>query len=528
MARFVLLIGDSGAIIARLSGRSVVSHSNLEGALEDNIESAAKILNASSSVPLVILFDVLGQAYRRERIPLVNILDRSKIVARKLEQMLPGVEFRGALHLGATPGEARSSEYLFASVTPAPEISAWRKLLDRISNPIDDARLLPAESARLTDRLAARVASELGQVSSWRILVTQHRTGGFRQIVVHNGQLAMTRMTPGFLDMSSPEEAGEILHRELSATLGYITRLGFDRAEGLDAIFIGHPDMCGAVRKAQLPVRRLSAFSPAEAEALAGLSGTVDASGHFTDLLHAAWGGGALLSEMPVLPADKRQKRLIEVAQSWGARLAFALSMIGAIYGGALAMELYSRQDELNGAAARQAEMQSRYDAGVTKLEDGPVAVRDIRNVLGVHDQLNAGRADFNGIFAHLDEALGNSIRLRSLLAQAAIPAPELPAVGIDSDDAESTAAPLESAIEGKLLLVIDLNAFSDVEYAVGEVESLAGRLRAGLPEMKTTIVRQPLQILPGDTLSITSTGPGLAFPAGSKIAEIQMTGRLQ
>lgn len=525
LARFVLLIGDAGAILARISGGAVISHSVLDGAPGDNLARAAGLLAASPAVPLVVLFDVLGQTYRRDRIPVVNFLDRAKIVARKLEVLYPGAEFRGGLRIGAAPGEARSIEYLFAAITPTPELDGWRRLLDTIDNPIDDARLLPVESAALTGRLIAHVAGKAGQVSSWHILVTQHRTGGFRQIIVHKGQLVMTRMTPGALDLGAPEQAGAILQREVGATLDYITRLGFERAEGLDAVFIGRADICEIVRKAQLPVRRLSAFDPAGAEAIAGLSGTQDASGHYADLLHAAWGGGTLLSAMSVLPQEKRKQRLIAVGQSWGARLGFAIAVLGLIYAGALTLELRSLQQELGVAYARQSEMQNRYDAKASILEAGPASIPLMRDMTSIHEQLTAAQPDFSAVFGIVDTAMGDGVQLRSVLAQAEIPAVEFSAA---TDEQETAAAPEARAINGRLLLVIDLNAVSDVEQAVGEVERLADRLRAAMPDMQTTILRQPLQILPGDTLNITSTGRGLSFPPGHKIAEIEMTGRLQ
>lgn len=525
LARFVLLIGDAGAILARISGGAVLSHSVLDGAPEDNIARAAGMLAAAPGVPLVVMFDVLGQTYRRDRIPLVNFLDRARIAARRLEVLYPGGEFRGALRLGAAPGEARSIEYLFAAITPAPELAGWRKLLDTIDNPIDDARLLPVESAALTGRLIAHVTGASGQVSSWHILVTQHRTGGFRQIVVHKGQLVMTRMTPGALQLGAPEQAGMILHRELSATMDYITRLGFDRAEGLDAVFIGRSDICEIVRKAQLPVRRVSAFDPAAAEAIARLSGTQDASGHYTDLLHIAWGGGTLFSAMSVLPQEKRMRRLIAVGQAWGARLGFAIAVLGLIYAGNLTLDLMSLQQELGMAGARQSEMQNGYDAKASILEAGPASITLMRDMTGIHEQLTAAQPDFSTVFGILDTAMGEGVQLLSVLAQAEIPAVEFSAAG---EDQEPAAPPVARAINGRLVLVIDLNAFLDVEQAVGEVERLAGRLRAAMPEMQTTIMRQPLQILPGDTLNITSTGRGLSFPPGSKIAEIEMTGKLK
>lgn len=523
LERFVLLIGDSGAILARITGGSVVSQHISSGTAEENIAEISRLLIQAPSVPVVVLFDVLAQAYRRDQIPVVNFLDRAKIVARRLETLFPGTEFRGGLRLGASPGGARSVEYLFGSVTQTLEINSWRKFLDLAANPLDGARLLPVESTSLLERLIAHVSKETGQVSQWHMLMSQHRTGGFRQIVVRKGQLVMTRMTPGAQDLSAPQEIASLLQREIAATIDYITRLGFDRAEGLDAVFIGREDICAAMRGAQLPVRRLSALNPAQAEAIAKLSGTLDSSGHYSDLLHATWGGGAWLSRMPVLPEEKRQKRLIEVGQRWGARLAIAASLAGLIYGAALSVEIKYLQEELSSVEALNAKAQQSYDAQITNLDSGPVAAEWMRNVIDVHYQLDLMHLDVSSSLTTLDGALGEGQKLRSITLQSLAPGEAISQriatveTPVAAGQAEKTAA------DSSIVIVIDLDRFTDVELAVSEVESLAERLRLASPDMQVTIRRQPLQILPGDTLSMTSNSGGLSFPMGSRIAEIEM-----
>jgi len=528
LRRFVLLIGDSGAILARISGGSVVSHQLLNGALENNIASVAEMLRQAPAVPLVVLFDVLGQNYRRERIPVVNFFDRAKILSRRLEVSFPGAVFSGGLYLGPVADEARSAEYLLASIAPSPEISAWRKLLDSIENPIDDARLLPIESARLADRLIAHVSHNAGHVSDWHILITQHCTGGFRQIVAHQGRLAMTRMTPGLHDIGQPEEIAELLQREISATIDYITRLGFDRSVGLDAVVIGRADICAAALKAQLPVRRLSAFIPLEAEAIAKLSGTVDQSGHFADLLHIAWSGSALFATMPVLPAEKRKKRRAEVVQSWSTGLAIAASVVGMIYAGALALQLKSSHDVLQAAVVERENIQRDYDAQLRKLDEGPVPVSQMRDMIALHRQLELSQIDFNAAITTLDTALGDGHRLRSIRVQ---PAEMSEQFAPASGDPETNGAPAAGEAKPKavkIMLVVDLDGFINVEQAIGEVEQLAERLRLAMPDMQVNIRRQPLNILPGDTLNVSADSKALSFPEGVRSAEIEMAGSLK
>lgn len=524
--RFVLLIGDAGAIVARLSGNNVVAHQFLGGAPGDTVQQAKLALAEFPKLPVVILFDVLGQTYRRDRLPPVNMLDRPKIMARKLETLFPGVELRGGLRLGASEGDVRGFDYLFAAITASPEIAAWQKMMEQIENPISDVRLLPVESVTLLQQLTGKINAANGKPGQWNILISQHRTGGVRQIVTRDHRLAIARMTSGFVDIVSPGEIVSLLQREIAATIDYITRLGFDRTEGLNAVFIGRSDIGAALTSAQLPVRKLTALSPAQAEALAGLSGTRDDSGYFADLLHAAWGGGRLLPALSIWPPHKRQQRTQAVLQIWGSRVLAAASLAGLLYGASLAWEIQGAEAEYLQAEARRALMQQQYDAEISKPDEGSIPIARMRDIIAIHQQLESADVALAPLFTVLGANLSANVRLRAIKVQIDAPPPVL-ASGQTPDglnSAEAGAAP----VQGRILLALDLSSFRNAELAVGETERLSGALQKALPDLQITITRQPLNILPADVFSVKTGEDALAFTGDNRLAEIELTGRLK
>lgn len=526
LRRFVLLIGDAGVLIARLSGNSIESHSYMCGAIDDNVRLAKLALAEFPKLPVVVLIDVLGQTYRRDRLPPVNILDRPKIKARKLETLFPGVEWKGGLRLGASEGDVRGFDYLFTAVTAAPEIAAWQKMMEQIENPISDVRLLPVESVKLLQRLIGAANAGEGTPGQWNMLISQHRTGGFRQIVTRDHRLAIARMTSGFVDIVSPGEIVSLMQGEIGATIDYITRLGFDRAEGLNAVFIGRSDIGGALVNAQLPVRRFTAFSPADAEALAGLSGTRDDSGHFADLLHAAWGGGRLLPVLSIWPQQRRQQRMLALAQIWGTRALAAASAAGLLYGAALTWEINGAEGEYLQAEAGREAVQQQYDAEISKLESGPMPLSSMRDIIDIHRQLVASDVDLKPLYTALGANLSKNVRLRAIDVLISPPSPVL----APAQPPESPLRPEPGAgpIEGKILLTLDLTSFHNAEQAVGEADRLADALQKAFPDMQTTVVRQPLQILPADTFIVKPGENILAFTGDARVAEIELTGRLK
>lgn len=527
LKRFVLLIGDAGAMIARLSGCTVEEHQFLGGALEENIRQAKLVLARFPKYPVIILFDVLGQSYRRDRLPPVNMLDRPKIMARKLETLFPGAELKGGLRIGPSEGDVRGFDYLFAAVTASPEIASWQKFLEQIENPVSDARLLPVESVKLLHRLISKRNGDASMPpSQWNILITQHRTGGFRQIVTRDHRMAITRMTSGFIDIDSPGEIAGLLQREIGATVDYITRLGYNRDDALDAIFIGRSDIGAAVKTASLPVRRLTAYTPAQAEALAGISGSLDDSGHFADLLHAAWGASRFLPVLSIWPRAKRQQRLMTLGLIWGARTLAAASLAGLVYGAVLFWNIQGAEAEYLQAETARAALQQEYDAEFSKLDGGEIPISRMRDIIAIHTQYEAADIDLNRLYDVLETVLTENVRWREVDIEIEPPVPVLGPTG--EPGALVSPEPEPVPVEGTIVMGLDLSSFRDAERAVDEAARLAGALRAALPDMKTTITRQPLRILPADTFKVKSGENVLAFSGEERVARIELAGRMK
>ncbi|MEQ1887780.1 MAG: hypothetical protein ABL951_01215 [Alphaproteobacteria bacterium] len=530
LKRFVLLVGDAGAMIARLSGSRVVAHQFLDGDLEDNVRRAKLTLAEFPKYPVILLFDVLGQSYRRDRLPPVNMLDRPKIVARKLEALFPGIEFKGGLRLGPTEGDIRGFDYLFAAVSTSPEIVAWQAMLGQIENPTSDVRLLPVESVKLLHRLMHKSngngngnGARKGQ---WNILISQHRTGGFRQIVTRGHTLAIARMTSGFVDIESPGEIAALLQREIGATIDYITRLGFDRAEGLNAVFIGRSDIGATLKNVQLPVRSLTAFTPAEAQYKTGITGASDDSGHFADLLHAAWGGSRFLPALSIWPQKIRRQRALALAQSWGTRMLAAASVAGFLYGANLLWEIRRAEAEYSLADSSRGALQQRYDAEITKLDGGTMPIARMRDIIAIHAQLAAADVDLNRLYNAIGAGLSGNAKLRSLDIEIEQPVTVLAPAPDQSGPGGVQSEP--APVEADIILNLDLSSFRDAEQAVGEAGRMTRALRLALPDMQIKILRQPLRILPGDTLTVKPGENVLAFSGEDRTAKIQLIGRVK
>ena len=70
-----------------------------------------------------------------------------------------------------------------------------------------------------------------------------------RQIVIKDGELALTRMTPVSEDTSNVVRWASEVHQEFKATMSYLTRFGFQQEDGLHIITIANAPCSEALQE---------------------------------------------------------------------------------------------------------------------------------------------------------------------------------------------------------------------------------------------------------------------------------------
>ena len=200
---------------------------------------------------VLILNDMVEQHYRKERVPHAGPLYRFVLLRRRLAEVFRPHPIRAALRLkeeGASLSEQRSlrqeergvygAMYLFAGV---PMTGALCKVMEgvRLSLArVDGFCLLPVESAGMVRALSRKLAGKGDRQAKWSLFMGQHQSGGLRQIVVRDGELALTRMTPMADINVDPGEWSEEIIAEFKTTMGYLSRFGYEAADGLDIIVV--------------------------------------------------------------------------------------------------------------------------------------------------------------------------------------------------------------------------------------------------------------------------------------------------
>lgn len=424
----VLMVGGEGVVLYAPVGKGIERETSISWEVPNFDEQLMEALDSKHrGKSVLVIFDGADQTYRKEEnIPKLSPIDRPRFVKRKLELAFPSYPIRASLEvkppskgkksfitLSAPKEEARS--YLFVALPDTDQLDRIGNALYETGVPVAGFGLLPLESMGMVAELSERLFAVKGQKQSrWSVVIGQHETGGLRQVVVKDGNLALTRLTPTSDAGTSGTGWVEEVTREFKATLTYISRFGYTDADGLDVVVI-----CGDVEKQffdpkAMPVTHFQCVNAGEAlRALGAKSFGFDQT-NFADSVHAAWAGKKGSLKLPVRVPSIHRIMAPRLAARIGSGI-LVLSMLGLIGLAALDFQDYSSLSSEISDKENQQNMLNREYAEASKAFEGlPVKPDAVKAALEVKKILDTNTIDLNVTLNTLKNTLPSDVKLES------------------------------------------------------------------------------------------------------------------
>lgn len=504
----ILVVGNEGVHLYVLKGKTVSLFRDFSDA-GGNLSSELRGAFRSLKMPLVVLFDVVEQQYRRENIPKVGFMDKAKVINRKLAMAFPQQQLRSYL-LSKQKGRDEGIVALFAGLAPNLTVT---QIMDAILSSevyVSGAGLLPLESTSMVTKLLSELhqSTKARHNARWTIMMTQHKTGGIRQIVVKEGELALTRMTPIVIDINRAESFTDEIVREFNATLTYLSRFGYIPADGLELCVISTPAINQRLRQYQLPVNELYTLTPEEAGKFLKMKPvmTSDMAG-FGEILHAGWTG--MQSRLAVSLSSPLLDRIRNARMF--ARVAIFALFLGALY---LGWQLWNLQSNITNTKNdieiqknQQVTLQNDLDALTKKLDtlkQDPEKIRKLMDIYQEYQKLNIDiRPTLNALLSVLDsrkffltELNISQEEKQGAAAQLALPVEPLPDGSLPKKVV-------------KIEMTIDFPASLTVEQSARNTLEFAETLRKRFPGRDISIVEMVGDLAIDKTVQGTSQQPG-------------------
>lgn len=489
-AKVILIIGNDALAIYRNKGKKISRIEYLgwdDPSFDNSFLRAMKQGKAGEKV--IILFDMIEQQYKKEVIPKINFIDRNKVVRRRSEMAFPNNSIHAYMELKKKPKTGEGKLYLFASVSESKELERVIDLLAETQAQIKGLYLLPLEASQMANVLD-RVLLKSGRntVSEWVVLITYNRTGGLRQVVIRDGELALTRLTPlGSSRLQNPDLAQDIV-KEFNATLTYLARFGYQAKDGLDLIAVCSPEDAARLQQANLPVNDLAMPTPAEAVRyldmqLALLPGEED--NNSSGILHAAW---AARAKKMIMPLSMTALHKIKSARMAAAMILMLLTIIGMgliLYSGFLFQQNMQYKSELAAKQSIQNSLRQTHREESKMFEVLKYEPDMVESFLDIHDSLLEAQFDASHTLNAVNKSLG-SIRLDGLTISVKEKKPDNPYQKISAIPTKGDGPP-----EISITLTVQFPENQPPEVSATQTDAFVIRLKSSFPGKDVKIVEK-------------------------------------
>lgn len=283
--RFVLIIGDEGAILIFMQGSKVVRRLFAPSAQQSHSEAVVDIMRQNPNVSVSILTDVIDQQYIPQNFPPVSQLSVGGLVKRRLDRDFQMEDLKGSIQLGRDKEGRKEWKYLLIALAKTPLISEWIDLLVELPNELKGIYLVPVEAVNYISMLNKKRGDD--KPLPWQLLISHNKVSGFRQVVMNNGKLIFTRVSQAIDDAIPAVIAGNV-EQEIINTIEYLKRLGFTDNADLNATIIISQDVIGTLDLDRFGFGRAESMTPIAVAERLGLEQAALSADRFGDVVMAA------------------------------------------------------------------------------------------------------------------------------------------------------------------------------------------------------------------------------------------------
>ena len=287
--KFVIIIGEEGAVLAYLSGKTLVNRLFASSAEVKDRKEFDKLFRKYPKAAIHILVDSIEQSYTRQVLPAVSPLSIGKLVKKRLERDFTASDMKAALYHERSEKGRRDWIYMFISTPVNDGLSQWLDYLTTLTNPFGGVYMLPLEVQNLAARIKSMIFTSAGvsKQSDWQLLVMHNKTGGFRQVVLHTGNVLFTGMVQLDKETRPGVIAGNV-EQEVLNTVDYMRRLSFKDDDALDLVIIASEEIKKNLIDVKMRGKEVITFTPHEIAQKLGFANVTTDNDKFADLIIAA------------------------------------------------------------------------------------------------------------------------------------------------------------------------------------------------------------------------------------------------
>lgn len=495
-SRYVLFIGDEGAILVYIKDNIVKSRQFIPDMASQHLENLRESMKPDPSASLLVVVDTIDQSYIQQTLPPVSALSIKKLIRRRLERDFGAEDIKGAVILGREPSGRKDWNFMMISLERTPLLSTWIEFISSLPNRFQGFYLVAAESEVIIKNLERKIAE--GPGSDWKFFVSHNKVSGFRQVILHKGRVVFTRMAQPVGEATAEVMAGNI-EQEMLNTIEYMRRLSFDPQDGLDVYIIASAAIREALDTAKFDatVKHAYVLTPYEVAQHLDIEGATQPADQYGDVVLAASIGLSMRHVLTLHTAESQKfSHLYQLMQ--GQRVAAGvLSAFCILYILGIILMMYGTFLDANNQQAIKEEQQKKLDLVRLAIRQSSVDVEKTNDMIDLYSRLEKERFNPTFFLDHLQKSMISAVVVKGVEISYSKPDQASSVPGSPLSDAGGPAKILAS-VTLEFPGVTTLESFKPVS------EKLIDNLRQALPGFNVGYSRLPNIFSESEKLDMT------------------------
>jgi hypothetical protein len=286
--KFVLFVGDEGAILVFIKNNVVLSRQYVPDASQPNLDDLQQTLEKNIKAPIMMVIDSLDQTFVQQTLPPVSSMSVGKLIKKRLDRDFAANDIKGAIILGRDKTGRKDWNFMMIALEKSPQLKIWLDFMTAVKNRFTGIYLVSVEAETMIKSLeqAMGIAKITGG-AEWKFLVSHNKVGGFRQVILRNGKIAFTRLAQP-VGEANPEVIAGNIEQEMINTIEYMKRLSYNPASGLDIFIIASAAIKEAIDVSKFDATTLHMLTPFEVAQYLNIEGATQPTDQFGDVVLAA------------------------------------------------------------------------------------------------------------------------------------------------------------------------------------------------------------------------------------------------
>ena len=425
--KFVIFIGDEGAILVYVKGNVVQSRQFVSDASEHNLNDLRQTILADPLAPIYMVVDSMDQSFVQQTLPPVSSLSVGKLIKRRLERDFGVNDIKGAISLGREKSGRKDWNFMMIALEKSPQLMAWLDFIEQVPNRFRGIRLVSVEAEILVKNLerAMGVPKE-GTGSRWKFFVSHNKVGGFRQVILRDGRLVFTRMAQPVGEANMEVIAGNI-EQEMLSTIEYMKRLAYNPQEGLDIYIVASSGIKEAIDRNKFHVSSLQVLTPFEVAEYLHIKGATQPTDQFGDVILAS-AIGCLRKSVLTLSTPTSRKIDTFFQLVYYQRLSAILATFALVaYASNVAYDIYTLQEYTEDLIHKKSVNQRNLSELQATIDKTHLNVDKAHDLIKLYEQMGSEGLSPLPTLRKIREAINPPILLKSLDWQLGAPSKGAP-----------------------------------------------------------------------------------------------------